>query len=274
MHSQVEEVVEYAEYSLNSEFSTLKLLGMAAIGKNKIHKVILMIDLGDLREGIWPSNIDAFVEEAVKIEGIKICGFGVNLTCYGGVVPNSNNLGELVNITRKMEEKYSLDIEIISGGNSSSFYLINKNGMPNGINNLRLGEVMLLGRETAFGELVEGLHRDVFLLKAEIIELKEKPSVPIGEIGMDAFGNKPTFEEKGIIKRGIVGIGRQDIDPSGLIPLDNHIEVLGGSSDHTILDLTKCELEYKVGDNLEFYVDYGSLLRAITSDYVEKIITE
>lgn len=270
--SEAEDVVEYADYSLNSELSTLSLLGSAAVAKGKLHKVILMVDLGDLREGIWPEDVEAFVEEAVKIHGISIRGFGVNLTCYGGVMPTEQNLTKLVEIATQMQNKFGLTLEIISGGNSSSFYLVQEDRMVAGINNLRLGEVMLLGRETAFGNPVEGLHKDVFVLRGQIIELKEKPSLPIGEIGMDAFGNKPVFEDKGIIKRAIIGVGRQDIDPSGLEPLDSEIEILGGSSDHTILNLSGCSREYKVGDIVEFYPDYGSLLRAMTSEYVEKIM--
>jgi ornithine racemase len=272
MHTQVDEVVEYADYSLNSELSTLMLLGEAAVKMGKVHKVIIMVDLGDLREGIWPSEVEDFIAAAVKINGINIKGFGVNLTCYGGVVPNEENLSKLVNISKEMERKFNLDIEIISGGNSSSIYLLQNNKMTVGINNLRLGEVMLLGRETAFGNMIERLHSDVFTLKGEIIELKEKPSQPIGEIGMDAFGNMPTFEDKGIIRRAIIGFGRQDVDPSGITPFDNKISIIGGSSDHTIIDVTDCEKAYKVGDIIEFYVDYGCLLRAMTSEYVNKVI--
>ena len=272
MQSQAHDVVEYADYSLNSELSTLMLLGKAATEKGKIHKVIIMIDLGDLREGIWPSHVESFVREATKISGIRIRGFGVNLTCYGGVVPNSDNLGELVKIAKEMEAKFGLNIEIISGGNSSSFYLVQNNKMIEGINNLRLGEVMLLGRETAFGNPVPGLYGDAFIIKGEIIEIKEKPSIPLGEIGMDAFGNKPTFEDRGLIKRAIIGIGRQDIDPNGLMPIDKNIDILGSSSDHTMLDVTNSDREYKVGDIVSFNVDYGCLLRAMTSEYVVKVI--
>jgi ornithine racemase len=272
MHTEVDEVVEYAQYSLNSELSTLKLLGEAAVKKGKVHKIIIMVDLGDLREGIWPTEVEDFVAAAALINGISINGFGVNLTCYGGVVPNDENLSELVNIARVMERKFNLDIEIISGGNSSSIYLLQNNRMTEGINNLRIGEAMLLGRETAFGNMITGLHCDVFILKGEIIEIKEKPSIPLGEIGMDAFGNIPTFEDRGIIKRAIIGFGRQDIDPSGITPFDNKIGIIGGSSDHTIIDVTDCEKTYKVGDIIEFYVDYGCLLRAMTSAYVNKVI--
>jgi len=271
MQSEAELVVKYSDYSQNSELETLKLLGAKALEIGKIHKVILMVDLGDLREGIWPEDVDGFVAEAIKIEGIKIVGFGVNLTCYGGVIPDENNLGRLVEIAKKMQEKYNLDLEIISGGNSSSLYLLLENRLPKGINNLRFGEALLLGRETAFGNFVDGLHKDVFILRAEIIELKEKPSVPIGNIGMDAFGQKPHFEDKGIMKRAIVAMGRQDIDPSGLIPLDQAISIVGASSDHTILDVTHSKREYKVGDTVEFVMEYGALLRAMTSEYVKKV---
>lgn len=274
MFGEIEDVVRYTDYSLNSELSTLRLLGEAAISMGKVHKVIIMVDLGDLREGVWAEDIDEFVSRAVEIEGIEIKGFGVNLTCYGGVIPDEKNLGKLVEISEKMSNKYSLKIEIISGGNSSSVYLMDEGKFPAGINNLRLGEILLLGRETAYGKSVDGMYRDVFVMKGQIIELKNKPSVPIGNIGMDAFGNIPFHEDRGIIKRAILALGRQDVDPDGLFPIDSKIEVLGSSSDHTILDVTNSSVDYKVGDIVEFHMDYGCLLRACTSEYVEKIVVE
>ncbi|MCX7884635.1 MAG: ornithine racemase Orr [Caloramator sp.] len=272
MHCEVDDVVLYSDYSQNSELSTLKLLGEAAQKMGKIHNVIIMLDLGDLREGVWPNNIDEFVGEAVKIKGIKIKGFGVNLTCYGGVIPDETNLSKLVDISKDMGDKYNLDIEIISGGNSSSLYLVEKGTLPKGINNLRVGEAILLGRETAFGKRLDGLYDDVFVLKGQIVELKEKPSVPIGNIGMDAFGGKPVFEDKGIMKRAIIAMGRQDIDINLIRPFDENIKLLGASSDHTILDVTNSNREYKVGDVVEFYLDYGGLLKAATSEYVHKVL--
>lgn len=270
MQSEAEEVVEYADYSLNSELETLRLLGNMALSKNKVHNVIIMVDLGDLREGVWADNIEDFTAQAVKLQGIAINGFGVNLSCYGGVIPDENNLGRLVEISNSMRDKFGLDIEIVSGGNSSSVYLLEENKLPKGINNLRLGEILLLGRETAFGNLIEGMYNDVFTIKGEIIELKEKPSIPIGKIGMDAFGNIPNYEDRGLIKRAILAMGRQDVDLNGLTPIDKALDILGASSDHTILDVTKAKKEYKVGDEVEFLMDYGCLLKACTSQYVKK----
>ncbi len=272
MISQVDEVVKYADISLNSEIETIFKLNDAALEQYKIHNILLMIDLGDLREGIWYKNFIEYIEPIFKLKNINIIGIGINLTCYGGVIPKPENLSQLLDFANDIEKKYGKKIEIISGGNSSSLYLVYENKFPAGINQLRLGESIVLGRETAFGNPVPDTYDDAFKLVAEIVELKEKPSVPIGEIGMDAFGNKPTFVDKGIIKRAICGIGKQDITLDGIIPYDNKIEILGGSSDHLILNVSNSQLNYKVGDKIEFKLTYGGLLAASTSNYVNKIV--
>ncbi|HHZ03339.1 MAG TPA: alanine/ornithine racemase family PLP-dependent enzyme [Tissierellia bacterium] len=273
MNSEAEEVVKYADISLNSELTTIRNLNRAAAKENKIHKILLMIDLGDLREGIFFKNEDEIfstVEEILKLKNIQLFGLGVNLTCYGAVIPQNDNLSILVDIGKKIEKKYNIKLHMISGGNSSSLHLINKKELPEGINNLRIGEAFLLGGETAYGEMLEGFYDDAFTLEAEIIELKEKQSVPIGETGVDAFGNKPVYEDRGIIKRAIIAVGRQDVDPDNLHPIDSKIDILGASSDHLILDVTKSDKDYKVGDIVNFKLSYSSLLRATTSSYVER----
>ena len=163
-------------------------------------------------------------------------------------------------------------MQIISGGNSSSLFLLNENRLPSKINNLRVGEAILLGRETAYGEDIDGTYNNVFKLVCEVIENKEKPSVPIGERGLDAFGNQVEYEDKGIMQRVIIGIGRQDISIGHFFPIDKKIEVVGASSDHTILDVTHCDKKYQVGDLIEFSIDYGGLLSLCTSKYVNKVI--
>lgn len=272
MMSQASQVVEYADISLNSELETIKALNEAASQQSKVHQIILMVDLGDLREGVWFEQAVEYAGEIVKLQNIKLLGLGTNLTCYGGVIPSPENLGTLLRLAREIEEKYDLKLEIISGGNSSSIHLLQKKQMPEGINQLRLGESIVLGTESAYGTLIPGMYSDAFTLTAEIVELKEKPSVPVGEIGMDAFGGKPVFTDKGIIKRAIVAVGRQDVKHEGLVPKDQGIEILGASSDHMILDVTSSEKSYKVGDILEFNLNYGSLLAAATSEYVAKVI--
>ena len=270
MGSHVADVVRYADISLNSELCTIKKLSEAAKEIGKTHDIVLMIDVGDLREGILESDALEVVGEILKLDNINLCGIGTNLTCYGGVIPDESNLGKLVKLREDIEQEFNIKVPIISGGNSSSLYMALNGKMPVGINQLRIGEAIMLGRETAFGNIVEGCYSDCFTLKGEIVEIKYKPSVPTGNIGVDAFGEKPTFEDRGIIKRAIVAMGRQDVSVTGLYPVDEDIEILGGSSDHLILDVTKCKGELQVGDIIDFRMDYSCLLMSMTSPYVKK----
>ena len=274
MHSEVADVVKYVDLSFNSELSTIRLLNEEAAKLGTKHNILLMIDLGDLREGIFYQDEDIIfetVEEILAMKNINLYGIGVNLTCYGAIIPMHDNLSNLVAIARKIEEKFGIKLQMVSGGNSSSIYLIGKGELPEGINNLRLGESFLLGNDTAYGEKLPGTTGDALVLEAQIVELKEKPSLPIGEVGVDAFGQKPYYEDRGIIKRAIIAIGKQDTDIDSMEPLDPDVEILGGSSDHIILDVTKSSKGYKVGDIVQFVVGYGGMLKTATSPYVEKV---
>lgn len=273
MISQAERVVAVTDISLNSELETMKVLSQAAIKIGKIHQIILMVDLGDLREGIFnEKDVYNTVEEIIRLQGLELIGLGTNLTCYGGVVPRQENLNMLTKIKDTIEKKYSITLKVISGGNSSTIHLLESGEIPKDINQLRLGESIVLGRETAFGDRINDTFDDCFKLIAEIIEIKEKPSIPIGEIGMDAFGNKPTFIDKGVRKRAICAVGKQDVSIGDVIPDDEQISILGSSSDHFILDVTECSNEYKVGDKVTFNLTYGGILSTTTSEYVEKVI--
>lgn len=270
MHQEVEDVVKYSDISLNSEISTMKLLNEKAYENNKIHGVIIMIDLGDLREGIFDKDeVFSTIEEILKLTNIELKGIGVNLTCYGGVIPSNKILNSLVDYKDEIEAKFDISLEIISGGNSSSIDLLSTGQMPIKVNNLRLGEIIVLGRETAYGKHIPGTYDDVFTLATTVIESKEKPSIPIGEIGMNAFGKKPYFTDKGLMKRAIIGIGKQDVNHEDLIPYDR-IEAIGSSSDHIILDVTNSYSTYDVGDIILFKLTYGSILSVMTSRYVHK----
>ncbi len=270
MHGEVDEVVKHSDISLNSELSTMKLLDSAAGKYNKKHGVIVMIDLGDLREGIFDSKlVYSTIESILNMSNIELKGIGVNLTCYGGVIPTPDILNQLVEYKHSIEEKYDVKLDIVSGGNSSNIEMMLEGNMPPEINNIRLGESVVLGRETAYGNFIDNTYDDVFCLEADIIELKEKPSVPIGQIGMNAFGKVPEFEDKGNIVRAILAIGKQDVDHNELIPFDT-IKPIGSSSDHIILDVSDAHNTYEVGDTMLFKLTYASILSLMTSKYVTK----
>ncbi len=273
MLTEVQEVVAYADISLNSEMVTIRNLNKKAMELGVNHKIILMVDLGDLREGIFEE--EEVIQGAKDVEGLSnilLHGIGVNLTCYGGVIPSAKNLSKLEALGGIIEKEIGRTLELYSGGNSSSIYLLDKKGMPERINHLRLGEAIVLGTESAYGKNIENTHQDIFQLVAEIIELKEKPSLPIGDIGMDAFGNTPSFEDEGVRKRAILAVGRQDIGSYDVYPVEEGMKILGASSDHLILDLTDAHGDYEVGDEIRFNLRYGALLSLMTSEYVTKKI--
>lgn len=269
---EAEETVLLADISLVSEIDTICALGRAAHAAGKTHEIILMIDLGDLREGLLFLEREAIYRaaDAVKAqEGVELIGIGTNLTCYGAIIPDENNLGELCNIADELRARTGLPIPIVSGGNSSSLGLLKRGLVPDCVNHLRLGESIMLGNDTAACRVMNGLYGDAFTLSTRLIEVQRKPSVPIGESGANAFGEHPTFESLGDQIRGICKIGRQDTVADGLTPRDTDIKIIGASSDHLIVDLTHAK-DYRVGDVLEFTPDYGALLRAYTSPYVAR----
>nr|WP_300002334.1 ornithine racemase Orr [Tissierella sp.] len=272
MISEADKIVKYTDLSLNSEIDTIRALDKAALRAGKIHGIILMIDLGDLREGYYyEKNLLRTVELVCQMENVKVTGLGTNLTCFGAVIPEDSSMITLERLSREINDKLNLDIEIISGGNSSTLHLLEK-GKIKGINNLRLGESLLLGKETAYNTQINGTSSAGFILEAEIIERKSKPSMPVGKIGLDAFGDVPVFIDKGLRTKLICAIGKQDVKVESLIAMDKDLKILGASSDHLIIDSTDSSLEYKVGDIVSFHLGYSGILSSMTSKYIKKII--
>lgn len=265
--SQAEEVVKYADISFNSEISVIKILSRFAVEQNTKHKIILMVELGDLREGIMPSDLDSTIEQIIGLEGIELVGLGTNLACFGGIAPDDEKMKYLSTLATNVEKKFGITLDFVSGGNSANYDWFMSTKNVGRINNLRIGESIFLGRETLHRNPIPGLFTDAFTLVAEVIESKTKPSIPYGEVSQDTSGNIPKFKDNGQIKRAILGIGLQDVMVSGLTPkLD--VDIIGASSDHIIVDSKN--IEYKVGTELGFNVSYGALLSAMTSPYVIK----
>ena len=274
MLSEVEDVIKYTDISLNSERKTLEKLNQVACEKGKVHKVVLMADLGDLREGFWDK--DEFVETAEFVENdldnLHLYGIGTNLGCYGSVLATEEKLDELAMLAEKVEKHIGRELECISGGATSSFMRVLDGDMPSKINHLRIGEQILLARDldVFYGYDVSDMHQDVYTVKAEVIEVKTKPSHPVGEIAVDAFGQKQTYVDRGMRKRAILALGKVDIGGfDEIFPKEEGIEILGGSSDHTLLDVEDFNRELEVGDILSFGIDYASLVYLTSSRNVK-----
>ena len=275
MKHEIKEVVKYIDISLNSEINTINLLEKECKKQKKEHKIILMVDLGDLREGFFNKeeliDITLYIEN--NLEYVKLYGIGTNLSCYGSIKPSHENLSYLCEIAQDIEDKIGRKLDIISGGSTTSLPLLFDNKMPSKINNLRIGEALIIGRDLIdyWGYDLDKMHKDTMILKAEVIEIKEKPTYPIGEMFLDAFGNKPVYEDKGIRKRAILAVGKQDfVNDRDLVPLDENVEIVGSSSDHLIVDIQDSDTNFQVGDIMSFGMFYSNALYLTSSKYVNK----
>lgn len=270
MMSELQEVIEYADISLNSQRETLMALNEVALSKNKVHKVILLRDLGDLREGIFSK--DKFIETASfveSLEGLHLEGVGTALSCYGSTFPTIKNLSELVANAREIEGLIGRKLKYVSGGSSTSLNLLKSGTMPEGINHLRIAEAIIctLDLPLNWETEIDGLNKNVFTLHAQVIEIEHKPTLPIGKKGVNAFGEVPYYEDKGIRKRMILAIGNKDVgNYSSIIPLDSDITLVGASSDHLIVDIEESKKDYKIGDILTFNMFYQAILFSSNSN--------
>jgi len=274
MLSEIEELIRYCDISLNSNKKTLDRINREAKRVGIKHRVVLMRDLGDLREGIFDRDEFIGIAEYVEnnLENIYLEGIGTNLSCYGSISPTKENMLELADTAEILEKKINRKLDIVSGGATTSLPLVYKEEMPEKINHLRVGEGIVNSMDLSkyWGVNIEGLKNDAFILKAQVIESNIKPTHPIGEMCVDAFGNKPTFIDKGLRKRVIIGVGNQDTgDSKKLLPIEEKVKILGASSDHTILDVHDLNRNLEVGDTLEFKLFYQPMLFLTGSKYVK-----
>ena len=269
MLSQAKRVVMSADVSCNTEIEVIKKLSLEAQKTGRTHGVILMVELGDLREGIMPEDVTDTVRETLSLPNIDFKGIGTNLACRSGVSPDSRNMAMLSELANSIEATLGLSIDIVSGGNSANLEWALSGAEIGRINDLRLGEAILLGCETLHRQPIDGLHTDAITLCAEVIEAKVKPSKPSGIIAQTAFGEAPPVTDRGLVTQAILAVGQQDIDPSGL-QAPTGINVLGASSDHLILESD--ELKLSVGTEVTFQLNYSALVRAMTSPFIGKVM--
>ena len=271
MLSEAARVVELTDYSLNSELTTVQALSREAVKQGRTHGIIAMMESGDLREGCPDEEALAVLCRRVhELPGLTLTGVGMNFICYGGAKPSSEALNRLLRAKGRIEQELGITIPVVSGGSSANERLMMAGGLPEGVNQLRTGALIHVGIGL-MDEKIPGYRDDAYRLKAEIIESNVKPTMPWGELGTDAFGRTHEWEDQGDIRRCIAAVGRADVEIECLTPMEKGMAILGGCSDHLLLDVSGAEREYRVGDIVEFKVGYVGVLRACTSASVEKV---
>lgn len=273
----VKDVVKYADISLNTELATLHDLSEEAEKQDKIHKVIIMIEMGDLREGVMRDDLINFYEKIFRLPGIEVIGLGTNLNCLHGVMPDGDKLIQLALYKQIIELRFKKEIPLVSGGTTVTIPLLLRNQLPTGINHFRVGEALFFGKNLFTDGVIEGMSDRVLELYTQIIELSEKPKVPMGEMGVNPQGETAKVVEEDVGKtsyRAIIDIGVLDIQPNYLIPVDDNIAISDASSDMLILDMGSNPKGYKVGDMIRFKLKYMGALGLMSSDYIEKRVAD
>lgn len=266
-------VVEYADISFNTELTTIKMLSEEAKNQQKTHKVIIMIEMGELREGVLRDDLMDFYARIFETPNIQVVGIGTNLSCLYGVLPNEDKLIQLSLYKQLIEATFRTNIPYVSGGSSVTIPLIFQHRLPSGINHFRVGETLFLGTNVYHDEPLEKMHNDVIRLYAEIIELIKKPMSPSGDMGTNVDGESFEFDEDKVQEtshRAIIDIGILDVDTAHISPVAENQEIIGASSDMIVVDLGSNPKKLRVGHLLEFQLDYMGALRLLNSKYIEK----
>lgn len=264
---------------LCSSIDTAEALARAA-ASGRSYDILLTVDVGDLREGLSPEEATraavAMDRRLAAASGTpdparraRVAGLATNMACFSGIVPTRGHLELMARLGREMAEALGRSMWV-SAGNTAVLPLLRREGVPPGLSDLRVGEGLLLGRESLHREPLPGGELDAFVLRAAVIEIGRKPTSPIGECAENAFGHRPLFVDRGPRWRAILAVGRQDVVPEGLTPRDPGIEVVGGTSDHLVVDIEDHPGHLAVGDELGFSVNYACLLQAMTSTDVAR----
>ena len=282
--SEVEAAVAVADIILLPDGDLLSRIADAAKNQNRRIEIMPMVDMGDLREGIWfedESAIAEMVSSIVASSNLSLYGLGTNFNCFGAIKPTQENGDHFVRIARSIERTLRVQFQYLSGGNCTSYHLLKKGIWPEGINQIRSGGLHQYGIDFVDFEYVSGfIHSSkniqcvsspLFVLSAEVNEISKKPTAPVGEPGLDAFLKPKQFADRGVKRRAILAMGRQDVPSDGMWPCDSALQVLGQSSDHTIVETESSLRSYQVGDLIDFELDYVSLLFACNSPSVRKV---
>ncbi len=274
---EADRVVRACDLSLNTEEATLRALSAAAMAAGVTHGVILMLELGDLREGV--PSADALIQLAKTAEslpGLRLAGIGGTLNDIYGVSPSKENMTALVEAFRAVEQAIGRRLDILSGGSTTCLPMLLRGQLPAEINHLRIGEAILTGRDlpALWGCQVPGCDCDTLALEAPVIERNRKPTRPWGLRSQNGFGEQPPLpSDRGMRERAILEMGRCDVGEVSQLICPEGVTVIGASSDHLVVDVQELP-RLQVGDKLRFRLFYQGMLFAFSSADVEKVYQE
>lgn len=274
-----DDIIKYANISLNSSYTTIVALNEAAKKVNKIHQIIIMVELGELREGVKRTELMTFYESVFQLSNIEVIGIGSNLGCMYGVEPSYDKLLQLSLYKELISTKFNKELKFISGGTSITLPLVEQKSIPKDINHFRIGESAFFGISPLDHQKFKGLSIDTFEFTANIIELEEKEIVPEGVITDANIGHTADYDHKDkgeTSAKAILDFGLLDVDKADLEFFDDELIFVGITSDMIVIDLglnktNEGVKKYSIGDKIRFKPNYMAVARLLNSKFIDKV---
>ncbi|WP_299197765.1 alanine/ornithine racemase family PLP-dependent enzyme [uncultured Tateyamaria sp.] len=267
--SEMEDVINSCDTSYNTEMATILKLGAAANNQGTSHGVILMVEMGDMREGVMPEDLEDAAARVIATPGVALEGIAANFACMGNVAPTSDDIARLSGLADQVEGACGPVVDLVSGGGSANLPWALSEVSTGRVNNLRLGEAILLGTDPVTGHPITGLHTDAFTIFAEVIETSRKPSPLLTRSIAPELGMLKLVRNDDLRVRTILAVGQQDTDASGLT-FPSGIVIIGATSDHTVVDTAKSAVP--VGSEIKMGMKYSALMRAMSAPDVAKVV--
>ena len=234
-------------------------------------EVTLMVETGDLRDGVPWSDLPEVIRTLARVPGLEITGLGTNFGCLAGAIPDQDALGAMADGLKQVRRASGHPVPGFSLGGTVFWDLLRDTPVPPEFTELRLGEAAFFGWNTSLGGPVAGLTHEVFRLDLEVLEVwrKHVVAVPGGPSGFNAFGEKPIQAHTGLRRRAVLDGGENLAPMRALTPLDPGCILMGETHEYTVIDCQNSHSPVVSGERLGFRPGYEAVARCFLSPFLE-----
>lgn len=235
-------------------------------------EVVLIAEMGDLKEGLFPEEILSINKD---FPDLPILGVSANFACLSGAVPSLPALKNLKNLACEIQSSRNLEAPFVSVGGTVMHSLMRQETPQKGLfQELRCGEGLFFGFDSSGGGPVPGFETDTMTFYGEILEVAEKeiPAAKLQESALTALGDHAHERPPGQRKSAVLDFGILGADEFNLFPFDSDTLFAGQTFDFTVLDITNSVLNYKPGDLFPFRVNYKAGSFLFMNPFIHKVM--
>ena len=237
-------------------------------------RVSVMVEAGDLRDGVPWDDLPTVVKHLASLKGIAVEGLGANLGCLSGIIPTSESMERCAAGLRRVRKLSGVQLPGLSVGGTVYWENL-RQGFPTEFTEFRLGEAAFFGFNTSKGVPIMELDEGVFTLDLEVLEVWKKTvgEIAPGEVGLNAFGQRMHSTLTGLRQRAVLDGGENLAPMSALRPMDAKSFLVGQTHEYTVLDCTDAAVP-AVGGRLSFQAGYEAVARSFLSPFLQLRVIE